>query len=120
MLHRIAFPVVSEWYQQRHSPFTILLTRARIGSTLSTSLGHASIKLTLDHYSHWMPSMGRDTAEGMDEALGEATYSCPWLPLRGSSGSHSHNETWAGCRALPYRAPLDIAQRIQVCLFAPA
>jgi hypothetical protein len=31
---------------------------------------HTSIQLTLDHYSHWMPSMGRDTADGMDEALG--------------------------------------------------
>jgi hypothetical protein len=38
MLRRIAFPVVSEWYQQRHSSFTILLTRARIRSTPSTSL----------------------------------------------------------------------------------
>jgi hypothetical protein len=25
---------------------------------------------TLDRYSHWIPSMGRATAEGMDEALG--------------------------------------------------
>jgi integrase len=32
--------------------------------------GHASIKITLDRYSHWMPSMGRNTAEGIDEALG--------------------------------------------------
>ncbi len=48
-----------------------------------------------------MASMDRDTAEGMDEALGEANYSYPWLPLRGSSGSHSHNETWAGCRLSP-------------------
>jgi integrase len=32
--------------------------------------GHARIKLTLDHYSHWMPSMGQDTADGMNEALG--------------------------------------------------
>jgi hypothetical protein len=24
----------------------------------------------LDGYSHWMPSMVRNTAEGMDEALG--------------------------------------------------
>jgi integrase len=33
-------------------------------------LGHASVQLTLDRYSHWMPSMGRNTAEGIDEALG--------------------------------------------------
>jgi hypothetical protein len=31
---------------------------------------HASIQLTLDRYSHWMPSMGRNTAERIDEALG--------------------------------------------------
>src|SRR5215211_521711 len=34
-------------------------------------LGRASITMTLDRYSHWMPSMGRNTAEGMDAALGE-------------------------------------------------
>jgi integrase len=32
--------------------------------------GHASITMTLDRYSHWIPSMGRHAAEGMDEALG--------------------------------------------------
>ena len=26
--------------------------------------------MTLDRYSHWIPSMGRHAAEGMDEALG--------------------------------------------------
>jgi hypothetical protein len=34
-------------------------------------LGHVSITMTLDRYSHWMiPSMGRHAADGMDEALG--------------------------------------------------
>ena len=40
--------------------------------------------------------MGRNTTEGMDEALGWETYSCPLLPLGGGSG-RSHKETWAGC-----------------------
>jgi hypothetical protein len=31
---------------------------------------HASIIMTLDHYSHWIPTMGRHAAEGMDKALG--------------------------------------------------
>ncbi len=31
--------------------------------------GHASIQLTLDRYSHWMPSMGKHTASAIDEAL---------------------------------------------------
>jgi hypothetical protein len=29
-----------------------------------------SIELTLDRYSHWISSMGRHAADGMDEALG--------------------------------------------------
>ena len=32
--------------------------------------GHASITMTLDRYSHWIPIMGRHAADGMDEALG--------------------------------------------------
>ncbi len=32
-------------------------------------LGHARIQLTLDRYSHWIPSMGRATASAMDDAL---------------------------------------------------
>jgi integrase len=35
-------------------------------------LGHASIQLTLDRYSHWMPSMGKHTASAMDETLEES------------------------------------------------
>jgi integrase len=70
VLHRIALPVVSEWYQQRRSSFTILLTRSTHPKYVQHLAGQASIQLTLDRYSHWMPSMGRHAAEGMDEALG--------------------------------------------------
>ena len=31
------------------------------------------MQLTLDRYSHWMPYIGRNTAEGIDEALSWAT-----------------------------------------------
>jgi NAD(P)-dependent dehydrogenase (short-subunit alcohol dehydrogenase family) len=31
--------------------------------------GHANIQRTLDRYSHWMPSMGRNTANRIYEAL---------------------------------------------------
>jgi integrase len=33
-------------------------------------LGHASITITLDRYSHWIPSMGYHAADGMDGASG--------------------------------------------------
>jgi len=36
-------------------------------------LGHSSITMTLDRYSHWIPSMGRHAADGMDEVSGWST-----------------------------------------------
>ena len=55
---------------QRHTYATLLLTRGTHPTYVQKSLGHASVQLTLDRYSHWMPSMGRNTADGIDEALG--------------------------------------------------
>ncbi len=47
---------------------TLLLGRGVHPKYVQHLLGHQSIKLTLDRYSHWIPSMGRATADGMDEA----------------------------------------------------
>jgi integrase len=45
-----------------------------LGSTVNLKLvqhplGHASITMTLDRYSHWISGMRRHAADGMDEAL---------------------------------------------------
>jgi hypothetical protein len=37
---------------------------------LTAAVAIAAIQLTLDRYSHWMPSMGKHSASAMDEALG--------------------------------------------------
>ena len=58
------------WHDLRHTCATLLLSRGTHPKMVQHLLGHASIQLTLDRYSHWMPSMGRATVEGMDEALG--------------------------------------------------
>ena len=58
------------WHDLRHTYATLLLARGTHPTYVQKSLGHASVQLTLDRYSHWMPSMGRDTADGMNEALG--------------------------------------------------
>ena len=50
--------------------FTMVLARSTHAKYVQHPLGHVSIQLTLDRYSHWIPSMGRHAAEGMDEALG--------------------------------------------------
>jgi integrase len=53
---------------QTHS--SILLISCGTQPTLvQYLLGRASITMTLDRYSHWIPSMGRH-ADGMDEVLG--------------------------------------------------
>ena len=53
----------------RHSTATILLAKGIHPTYVQKLLGHSSIRLTLDLYSHWMPSMGSHTANGVDEAL---------------------------------------------------
>jgi integrase len=47
-----------------------LLSRGTHQKFVQHLLGHASIQLTRDRYSHWIPTMGRHADYGMDEALG--------------------------------------------------
>jgi integrase len=58
------------WHDLRHTCATLLLSRGTHPKLVQHLLSHSSIQLTLDRYSHWMPLMGRSTADGMDEALG--------------------------------------------------
>jgi integrase len=58
------------WHDLRHTCATLLLGRGVHPKLVQHLLGHASITMTLDRYSHWIPSMGRHAADGMDEALG--------------------------------------------------
>jgi hypothetical protein len=49
-----------------------LLSRGTHPTYVQKSPGHAAVQLTLDRFSHWMPSMDRHTASAMDEVLEEA------------------------------------------------
>jgi integrase len=69
LLKRAGLPDI-RWHDLRHTYATLLLARGTHPTYVQKSLGHASVQLTLDRYSHWMPSMGRNTAKGIDEALG--------------------------------------------------
>jgi integrase len=71
LLRRAGLPD-TRWHDLRHSCFTLLLSRGVHPKFVQHLAGHASIQLTLDRYSHWMPSMGKHTASAMDEALDEA------------------------------------------------
>jgi integrase len=69
LLKRAGLPPI-RWHDLRHTCATLLLGRGVHPKLVQHLLGHASITMTLDRYSHWIPSMGRHAADGMDEALG--------------------------------------------------
>jgi integrase len=71
LLRRAGLPDI-RWHDLRHSCFTLLLSRGVHPKFVQHLAGHASIQLTLDRYSHWMPTMGKHTASAMDEVLDEA------------------------------------------------
>jgi integrase len=58
------------WHDLRHTCAILLLERGVHPKLVQHLLRHASITMTLDRYSHRIPSMGKYAAEGMDEALG--------------------------------------------------
>ena len=63
LLKRAGLPSI-RWHDLRHTYATLLLSRGTHPTYVQKSLGHASVQLTLDRYSHWMPSMGRNAADG--------------------------------------------------------
>lgn len=54
----------------RHTAATLLLARGVHPKLVQELLGHASIALTLDRYSHWTPSMGEQTLAEAAERFG--------------------------------------------------
>jgi integrase len=70
LLRRTDLPDI-RWHDLRHTCFTLLLSRGVHPKYVQMLAGHASIQLTLDRYSHWMPSMGKHTANAMDDALAD-------------------------------------------------
>jgi integrase len=68
LLKRAGLPEI-RFHDLRHTFATLLLARGVHPTYVQRALGHASVKMTLDRYSHWMPTMGRATAEAIDAAL---------------------------------------------------
>jgi integrase len=48
---------------------TLLLSRGVYPKLVQELLGHATLAITLDTYSHVMPSMGDATARAIEDAL---------------------------------------------------
>ena len=57
------------FHDLRHTCATLLLGRGVHTKIVQELLGHATIAMTLDTYSHYLPSMGDQTAGAMGDAL---------------------------------------------------
>lgn len=62
------FPVI-RFHDLRHTAATILLAKGVHVKLVSEMLGHSTIVLTLDTYSHLIPAMHDDAAAAMDAVL---------------------------------------------------
>lgn len=58
------------FHDLRHTCATLLLMAGENVKVVSERLGHSSVVITLDTYSHVLPSMGKRAAETMDKILG--------------------------------------------------
>ncbi|MEN3332070.1 MAG: integrase [Blastocatellia bacterium] len=69
IVKRAGLPDSIRLYDLRHSCATLLLAAGEHPKVVSERLGHASITLTLDTYSHVLPSMQKAASEKLESLL---------------------------------------------------
>ena len=72
LLRKAGLPNI-RFHDLRHTCATLLLTKGVHPEIVSEMLGHSSVSITLDVYSHVIPGLGDAAALAMDEALRDAT-----------------------------------------------
>ena len=68
LLKRTQLPDIC-FHDLRHTCATLLLSQGTHPKLVQELLGHATIAMTLDTYSHFLPSMGDQTVKAMEAAL---------------------------------------------------
>ena len=68
-LRRAELPESIRIYDLRHTCATLLLAAGANPKVVSERLGHSGITLTLDTYSHVIPSMQKEAADQLDALL---------------------------------------------------
>jgi integrase len=68
LLKRAGLPEI-RFHDLRHTCATLLLSKNVNPKVVSEMLGHSSIAITLDTYSHVLPNMQDSAAEAIEEAL---------------------------------------------------
>ena len=68
LLKRAGLPNI-RFHDLRHTCATLLLAKGVHPKIVSEMLGHSSVSITLDTYSHVIPGLGDAAAGAMDEVL---------------------------------------------------
>ena len=68
LLERVGLRPI-RFHDFRHTCATLLLSKDVNPKVVSEMLGHSSISVTLDIYSHLLPDMQEKTAKALEEAL---------------------------------------------------
>ena len=68
LLRKAGLPDI-RFHDLRHTCATLLLSRGHHPKLVQELLGHASVAMTLDRYSHVLPGMGDQTTAAMEAAL---------------------------------------------------
>jgi integrase len=74
LLRRAGLPDI-RFHDLRHTRATLLLTKGVHPKIVSEMLGHSSIAITIDTYSHVIPGLGDFAASAMDAILNKTTGS---------------------------------------------
>ena len=69
VLSRAGLPVI-RFHDLRHTAATLMLSQGVHPKMASEMLGHSTVAITLDLYSHITPTMQRQAADAIDRALG--------------------------------------------------
>jgi integrase len=69
LLRRAGLPLSTRFHDLRHTCATLLLLKGVHPKLVQELLGHSSIEMTLDTYSHVLPNMGDAAAGAMDDTL---------------------------------------------------
>lgn len=59
------------FHDLRHGAATLMLAQGAPAREIMETLGHSTIKITMDIYTHVLPASQRDTAARLDAALGQ-------------------------------------------------
>lgn len=71
LLQKAGLPLDTRFHDLRHTFATLLLTKGVHPKIVQEMLGHSTISITLDTYSHVLPNMQKEAVRAMEDVIGE-------------------------------------------------